>query len=44
MDEKEIEEINLHYEMLEYVFEKQILEISCHNFVWENFKDLTSSK
>lgn len=51
MDSEE-DEVNLHYHMLEFVYQKQILPASCFNYVWEDFKNqqdefadqITSSK
>lgn len=38
MEAEEADVVYLHYKMLEYVYEKQVLPVSCHNFVWEDFK------
>lgn len=34
------DEVEFHYMMLEYVYEQNVLPASCHNFVWEKFKNL----
>lgn len=32
------EQVNLHYAMLEYLYDKGVLSSSCYRYVWDEFK------
>lgn len=35
-----VELVNVHYTLLQYVYDKKVLHLSCFNHVWEDFRTI----